>query len=104
MITLSRDMGFELSEDFVRYYNVDNYNSTNFRKFKEAHIQSKDKAIEFLKTRGISENVCRRYELTIKDGTENVLVFPFKDSTGQLRFIKYKIIQKLLEHIISIKS
>lgn len=90
MITLSRDMGFELSEDFVRYYNVDNYNSTNFRKFKEAHIQSKDKAIEFLKSRGIGENVCRRYELTIKDGTENVLVFPFKDQNGHLRFIKYR--------------
>ncbi|MBR5596512.1 MAG: AAA family ATPase [Lachnospiraceae bacterium] len=93
MITLSRDMGFELSEDFLRYYNVDNYNSSHFRKFKEAHIQSKDKAIEFLNSRGISENVCRQYELTIKDGTENVLVFPFKDYDGQLRFIKYRNIE-----------
>ena len=93
MITLSRDMGFELSEDFLRYYNVDNYNSSHFRKFKEAHIQSKDRAVEFLKSRGISENVCRKYELTIKDKTENVLVFPFKDQDGQLRFIKYRNIE-----------
>lgn len=93
MITLSRDLGFELSEDFIRYYNVDNYNSTHFRKFKEIHIQSKDKAIEFLKSRGISENVCRRYELTIKEGTENVLVFPFKNFDGEMKFVKYRNIE-----------
>lgn len=93
MITLSRDMGFELSEDFLRYYNVDDYNSTHFRKFKESHIQSKDVAVDFLKSRGISENVCRRYEITIKDGTENILVFPFKNPEGQLKFIKYRNIE-----------
>ena len=93
MITLARDLGFELSEDFVRYYDMDNYNSTHFRKFKEVHIQSKDKAVEFLKSRGISENVCRRYELTIKDGTDNVLVFPFKNPDGEMKFIKYRNIE-----------
>ena len=93
MITLSRDLGFELSEDFVRYYNVDNYNSTHFRKFKEVHIQSKDKAVEFLKSRGIGEDVCRKYELTIKEDTENVLVFPFKNPDGELKFIKYRNIE-----------
>ena len=93
MITLARDLGFELSEDFVRYYNMDNYNSTHFRKFKEVHIQSKDKAVEYLKIRGISENVCRRYELTIKDGTENILVFPFKNPEGEMKFIKYRNIE-----------
>ena len=93
MITLSRDMGFELSEDFLRYYNIDDYNSIHFRRFKESHIQSKDTAVEYLKSRGISENVCRRYEITIKDGTENVLVFPFKNPDGQLKFIKYRNIE-----------
>lgn len=93
MITLARDLGFDLSEDFVRYYDVGNYNSTHFRKFKEAHIQSKDKAIEYLKSRGINESVCRRYELTIKDGTENVLVFPFKNPEGEMKFVKYRNIE-----------
>lgn len=93
MITLSRDFSdrFELSNDVTRYFNTDGFNS-HFKRFKDAHrkIESKGAAVEYLKSRGISEEICRKYELTIKNDTENVLVFPFKNESGELKFIKYR--------------
>lgn len=91
MITLARDFNYELNGDVARYYNINNFNG-KFKKFKDAHkaIEVKDKAIEYMASRGIPEDVTRRYEITIKSGTENVLVFPFKNELGELKFIKYR--------------
>ena len=91
MITLARDFNFELSEDVRRYYNIQNYNG-RFKRFKDAHrvIESKDAAVEYLKSRGISEEVCRRYEITVKPDNDKILVFPFKNEEGELKFIKYR--------------
>ena len=91
MITLARDFGFDLSEEVKRYYNIQNYNA-RFKSFKDAHriTESKDAAIEYLKSRGISEDICRKYEITVRADNEKVLVFPFKDPDGELKFIKYR--------------
>lgn len=93
MITLAKDYAgqFELSRDVTHYYNIDGANA-KFRKFKDAHrvTESKDAAVEYLKTRGISAAVCKKYEVTVKPDDANVLVFPFKDETGALQFIKYR--------------
>lgn len=89
MITIARDFNFDLSEEVSRYFNVNNYNS-KFRTFKQKHIESKDAAIEYMKSRGISEEITKKYEITVKEGQENVLVFPFKDENNELRFIKYR--------------
>lgn len=93
MITLARDFGdrFELSRDVTQYYNINN-SASQFKRFKDSHrvTESKDRAVEYLRSRGITEAVCRKYEITIKSGTENILVFPFKDETGALQFIKYR--------------
>ena len=91
MITLARDFNFDLTEDVKRYYNIQNYNG-RFKKFKDAHrvTESKDAAIEYLKSRGISEEVCRRYEITVKPDNDKILVFPFKNEEGELKFIKYR--------------
>lgn len=91
MITLARDFAFQLSEDVSRYYNIGGYNG-KFKKWKDAHksIDSTEPAIAYLKKRGISEETARAYEITTKAGTDNILVFPFKDSEGNLRFIKYR--------------
>ena len=67
MVTLSKDFDdFEISREVTSYYNINNYNG-RFRTFKDAHrvTESKDGAIEYLKSRGISEAVCRKYEVTI---------------------------------------
>lgn len=91
MITLAKDFGFSLGRD------TDEYERTGtvwkkFKTFKEPmkEIESKDAAIEFMKMRGISEEVTRRYEITAKDGQDNVIVFPFKNEDGVLTFVKYR--------------
>lgn len=89
MLTLARDFNFEISEDVNRYFNQNNYNG-KFRTFREGHFEVKDKAIEYLKSRGISEAITRKYEITIKKDDENVLVFPFKNPANELKFIKYR--------------
>lgn len=79
MITLARDFGFELTEDVARYYNIGARND-KFKSFRDAHkaIEVKDEAIDYLRSRGISEGVARRYEITLKNGSTSTLVFPFK--------------------------
>lgn len=91
MIELARDFNFDLGEDVRRYYNLQNYNG-RFKRFKDAHriTESKDAAVKYLKSRGISEEVCRKYEITVQPNNEKILVFPFKDESGELKFIKYR--------------
>jgi twinkle protein len=93
MITLAKDFSgqFELTKDVTHFYNIDNANA-KFRKFKDAHrvTESKDAAVRYLTSRGITEDVCRRYEVTVKADNEDILVFPFKDEKGELQFIKYR--------------
>lgn len=91
MITLARDFSsvFDLGNDVRRYYNIDNFNG-RFRKFRADHVDSRDPAIAYMATRGISEAVCRKYEITSKEGSDNIIVFPFRDQDGEIRFIKYR--------------
>lgn len=91
MIELARDFNFDLGEDVRRFYNIQNYNG-RFRKFKDAHriTESKDPAVKYLEGRKISEAICRKYEVTVRPDNEKILVFPFKDESGELKFIKYR--------------
>lgn len=91
MITLAKDFGFSLGRD------TDEYEGTGtewrrFKTFKEPmkEIESKDAAIEFMKSRGISEQVAKRYEITTKPEQDNVIVFPFRNEEGALTFVKYR--------------
>ena len=91
MITLAKDFGFSLGRD------VDEYERTGgtwrrFKTFKEPkkEIESKDSAIEYMKSRGISEEISRKYEITSKSDQDNIIVFPFRDTDGVLTFIKYR--------------
>lgn len=89
MITLSKDFNFQLSEDVDRYINR-NYYDNRFKRFRLEHKESTDPAIRYMKSRGISEAVCRKYEITTKKDEVSTLVFPFRDQDGELRFIKYR--------------
>lgn len=91
MITLAKDFGFSLGRDADEYEGT----GTEWRKFKTfkepmKKFESKDRAIEFMKSRGISEAVTRHYEITTKEGQDSVIVFPFKNEDGALTFIKYR--------------
>ena len=92
MITLAKDFqDFDLGTDVQRYYNIDGFND-GFRAFRKAHIESKDEAVKYLKSRGISEEICRKYEITVRKDDENILVFPFRDENGsdEIVFTKYR--------------
>lgn len=86
MITLSRDFGFSLGNEEV--YTP----QKTYKKLKqpETPIIPKDPAIEYLKSRGISEGTAKRYEITVQTEHENILVFPFFDEKGELVFVKYR--------------
>ena len=93
MITLAKHFPkFQLSENVKRHYNINDYNSVNYRKFMNAHrmFESNDEAIKYLQSRGISEAVCRKYEIKTDSKNKKKLVFPFKDEEGTLWFIKYR--------------
>lgn len=40
--------------------------------------------------RGISSEICRKYELTTRTDNKDIFVFPFYDETGTLQFVKYR--------------
>ena len=90
MITLAKDFGFSLGRDTDEYEHIGTWRK--FKTFKEPmkEIESKDPAIEFMKSRGISEVITKRYEITTKAGQDNVIAFPFRDQEGALTFIKYR--------------
>ena len=89
MITLHTDFPqFSLGSDLDEYYRPQ-------KKYRElaqpkAHIVPKPKAIEYLESRGISAEIADKYEITTKKDADNILVFPFFDEEGILKFVKYR--------------
>lgn len=87
MVTLAKDFGFSLGE-------ADEYIAPK-RAYRQLTtpkepIKPKSKAIQYLNSRGISERVAKQYEITVQNEKENILVFPFYDENGVLRFVKYR--------------
>ena len=89
MITLSKDFDFSLGEQVDAYYRRPKKRYRTFAKRTEP-IVPKPKAIEYLASRGISEETARRYQVTISPDKENVLCFTFFDEDGKPTFIKYR--------------
>lgn len=79
-VELARDFGFRLEDDSQKKY----------RKLPQKKIETKPKAIEYLESRGISEEVARRYNITTRKDNDKILVFPFYDDQGVLQFVKYR--------------
>ena len=79
-VELARDMNFPLIDAQPKRY----------RKLKQVEIQVREPAIEYLKTRGISESTARRYKITTQTGRDNILVFPFYDDNGIMVAAKYR--------------
>lgn len=82
-VELARDFGYRLEGLYDEP-------KKKYRTFPKADIVTRDEAVEYMKTRGISEEVTKRYHLTVRKDARNVLVFPFQDENGDLRFIKYR--------------
>lgn len=78
-VELARDFEFKLEQEQTRY-----------KKLPQKTIESKPKAIDFLESRGISADVCKKYKITTQKENDNVLVFPFYDEQGIMQFVKYR--------------
>ena len=92
MITLSKDFGFSLGKDADTYYRTCDYSKKQYKEFREAHkpLTVLPEAVEYLKGRGISEDIIQKYEVTARTDNNKVLLFPFRDEDGALTFIKYR--------------
>ena len=87
MITLAKDFDFSLGAEYDRYYNQETF---KFRKFGKKKIQTTGSAIDYLKKRGISQEITERYKITTQKENTNILVFPFFDENGIMVSIKYR--------------
>ena len=83
---MARDFNFSLGTEFDNYY----YNRKQYKKLPTKPIQSKDEAVKYMASRGISEEITKKYEITVQKDEKSILVFPFKDENGELQFIKYR--------------
>lgn len=87
MVKLAQDFGFSLGRDNDAYYKRDK----KFRDFKGyPKPETKDPAVRYMLSRGISEATTRKYNITCQKENESVLVFPFLDPDGEMQFIKYR--------------
>lgn len=87
MITLSKDFNFSLGNEVDEYYR-------SIRRFRNiSHHpkpESKPAAVSYMESRGISEEVTNRYNITVQKNDENILVFTFYDEHNTLCFVKYR--------------
>lgn len=88
MIKLSQDFGFSLGNEVDNYFKP----QQTKKKFKKPDkpIEPKPPAIQYLASRGISEETAKKYEITTQTDKDNILVFPFYADNGDLMFIKYR--------------
>lgn len=88
MLTLSRDFQFSLGQNIDEYYEP-----RKFTRYKmlEKPIEPTEPVYEYMKKRGISSEVVKRYELGEKEeGDALLIIFPFYDEKGRIQFIKYR--------------
>lgn len=88
MVTLSKDFDFSLGNEVDEYYRP----KKRYKRLKQPKeaIKPKPEAIQYLESRGISEEVAQKYEITVQTSHPNILVFPFYDEKGVLQFVKYR--------------
>lgn len=88
MISLSKDFDYSLGREVDEYFRPR-------RQFKQLpqpdkKIIPKPEAIEYLKGRGISEEVIEKYQITVQTKNPNILVLPHFDEKGILQCVKYR--------------
>ena len=88
MLTLARDFNFSLGRDADAYYKIGEQRHYRVFRKREAPIEPKENAIEYMDSRGILPDVVRKYQITADD--EGNIIFPFFDEKKQLQFIKYR--------------
>lgn len=87
MLTLSQDFNYSLGPEIDEYYRP----KKEFKSFKAPEkIVPKEPAVQYLLSRGISEAVTQRYEITCLNGNPKILAFPFRNVSGEVLYVKYR--------------
>lgn len=87
MLTLAKDFDFSLGRDIDEYYRPKRQ-FKNLSKYPKPI--SKDPAVAYMESRGISADITKAYGITVQDGHDNILVIPFFDEKGTMQFVKYR--------------
>ena len=80
-VQAARDFGYKL--DFEP-------TEKQYKQLPQKRIEVRDSAVEYMKSRGISEAVCRAYRITSQKNKQDILVLPFYDENGELVTVKYR--------------
>lgn len=80
-VQFARDMNYPLAYD---------YPERKYKKLRQREIEIRDEAVEYMKSRGISEATTRKYKITVSSERKNILVMPFFDDKGEMVSIKYR--------------
>lgn len=80
-VELARDFDFRLEFDEPKQYKA---------LPQPKAIEIRDKAVEFLNSRGISRSTAERYKITTHKKYSNVVIFPFYDENNILVALKYR--------------
>lgn len=88
MTDLARDFDFSLGNSYDEYFKP----KKQYRQLKtpKEPIKPKEPAIRFLESRGISEEIAKRYQITCQTDSPNVLCMPFIDDKGNWVTVKYR--------------
>ena len=95
MITLSRAFNFELPGYADEYYNT-RKKYISFRGAVRPTVS--DRAVEYLRSRGISEKVTKKYEITTDKTNPDLLMIPFYDEENELQLVKYRNLKATKEN------
>ena len=82
-VELARDFGYKL--DFGETIKPKVY-----RRLPQKEIQTADKAVTYLESRGISRKITELYNITVRKDHDNILAFPFYNEKNELVFVKYR--------------
>lgn len=82
LVQLARDFSYPLAFEDGR--------SKKYRELPQRPGRTTNPAVAYMEGRGISRAVTERYRITTQTGHDNILVFPFYDGDGVMRFVKYR--------------
>lgn len=81
----------ELARDFNYRLEFKDNGTKQYKKLAQPKkIESRDDAVKYLESRGISRDVTEKYQITTRKDNPNILVIPFFDENNVLVFVKYR--------------
>lgn len=81
-VELARDFNFELEFEDTK--------KKKYRKLPQRKPKPTNAAVEYMLSRGISQEISERYRITTNEKDNNVIVFPFYNENDVLTTVKYR--------------